>query len=32
LGGRAYVSQVHSPTALIPKLEAGYAKVLDAAA
>ena len=32
LGGRAYVSQVHSPNALIPKLEAGYAKVLDAAA
>lgn len=32
LGGPAYVSQVHSPTALIPKLEAGYAKVLGAAA
>ena len=32
LGGPAYVSQVHSPKALIPRLEAGYAKVLEAAA
>lgn len=32
LGGRAYVSRVHGPAALIPRLEAGYAKVLEAAA